>query len=83
MKVVGRFGKFPVWVLLPYNIGTISKWMITKPFVNLPKPGENPDPDDLRAQLLKLSQEKFDRRKELIVSPRVASLLREETAIKF
>ena len=43
--------------------------MITKPFVNLPRPADNPDPDDLRAQVLKLSQEKFDRRKELIVGP--------------
>ena len=50
--------------------------MITKHVTNPPKPADNPDPDDLRAQVLKLSQEKFDRRKELIVSPpRVASLL--------
>ena len=48
--------------------------MITKHVTNPPKPADNPDPDDLRAQLLKLSQEKFDRRKELIVGPRVASL---------
>ena len=57
--------------------------MITKHVTNPPKPADNPDPDDLRAQVLKLSQEKFDRRKELIVGPSQGLHHCEETAIKF
>ena len=44
---------------------------ITKLSTSLSKHTDNPDLDDLRAQLLKLRQEKFDRRKELIVGPRL------------